>query len=92
MLSYIPTLQTFFFIKKKSLFQWTFGIIHQNKDSSMIRNECNVMFAVKNFISPLKTDLWLSLETNRWPIWLNAALLVSKARGIRSTKQEKRFL
>lgn len=55
----------------------------------MIRNECNVMFAIRNFISPLKTDLWLSLETNR----LNAALsIVSKARGIRSTKQENRFL
>lgn len=59
----------------------------------MIRNECNVMFAIKNFISPLKTDLWLSLETNRWPVWLNAALsIVSKARGIGSTKQENRFL
>ena len=58
----------------------------------MIRNECNVMFAIKNFISPLKTDLWLSLETNRWPVWLNAALsIVSKARGIGSTKQETDF-
>lgn len=59
----------------------------------MTRNECSVMFAVKNFISPLKTDLWLSLETNGWPVWLNATLfIVSKARGIGSTKQGNRFL
>lgn len=81
------------FLVKKKIICFNEPLVSFIKTRIPLLLEMDVTFAVRNFISPLRTWPSLQIRINRWPVRLTVRLpVVSKGSGRRSSKQENTVL